>query len=161
MRPLIKTILLVIAGPGTVTVLVPYLVLGSGWRWPFEAGYLRFIGLLPVAAGAVLYVWAALTFALVGKGTPAPIDPPRFLVATGPFRVNRNPMYTGLVTQVLGEGLLFQSLGLMVYASLLWLMFNTFVLLYEERHLKKKFGAPYLEYMGSVGRWIPRRRGST
>jgi protein-S-isoprenylcysteine O-methyltransferase Ste14 len=33
-----------------------------------------------------------------------------------------------------------------------------FVLLYEEPHLRKKFGADYEEYCRNVRRWVPRMR---
>jgi hypothetical protein len=71
------------------------------------------LGLLLIATGAALYVVTAFWgFALRGKGTPAPIDPPKKLVVEGPYRVVRNPMYWAVVSVMLGEAVLFRSASL-------------------------------------------------
>jgi hypothetical protein len=44
-----------------------------------------------------------------GKGTLAPIDPPRVLVVSGLYRFTRNPMYNGVLALTLGEAWLFGS----------------------------------------------------
>jgi hypothetical protein len=77
----LKSVLFTILAPGSVTVGVPYLLLGP--RAEFEIGLLRFVGVLPIALGAAIYLWCAWDFVFTGCGTPAPIDPPKVLVARG------------------------------------------------------------------------------
>jgi len=38
---------------------------------------------------------------------------------------------------------------------------NLFVMLYEEPHLRRVFGAEYVEYRGNVPRWVPRLQAWT
>jgi protein-S-isoprenylcysteine O-methyltransferase Ste14 len=97
-------------------------------------------------------------FALVGKGTPAPFDPPRQFVAVGPYRWVRNPMYLGAVAVICGAGLWLRSIAALGVALLFVLLAHAFVLLYEEPSLEHRFGESYLRYKEAVGRWLPRRR---
>jgi protein-S-isoprenylcysteine O-methyltransferase Ste14 len=152
-KTLVKTLIFTLLAPGTVTVAVPYWLLGSG---PTPAGGLRLLGWLPLALGAAFYCWCAWEFAAAGRGTPAPIDPPKVLVARGLYRVVRNPMYVGVLLVLLGESLVSGSWALLRYAVLVWLCFHLFVVLYEEPALRRKFGASYEGYRKRVWRWIPR-----
>jgi hypothetical protein len=45
-----------------------------------------------VTIGTAIALWCVFTFVFIGKGTPAPFDPPRKLVIRGPYRFVRNPM---------------------------------------------------------------------
>src|SRR5262245_60694737 len=45
--------------------------------------------------GMLLAFWCIVWFVTIGKGTPAPFDPPRRLVISGPYGYVRNPMYLG------------------------------------------------------------------
>lgn len=108
-------------------------------------------------AGAALYAWCAWNFAAVGGGTPGPWDAPSRLVATGPYRWVRNPVYIGALLVVLGESWLFLSLPLLAYAGSMAACFHLFILGYEEPALRRRFGRAYLEYRQAVPRWIPRR----
>ncbi|MBM4446103.1 MAG: isoprenylcysteine carboxylmethyltransferase family protein [Chloroflexi bacterium] len=150
------TVIFTILVPGSVTVLVPYLLLTSGLEWTYDIGNSRFIGLALIALGAALYFWTAWDFAFAGKGTPAPIAPPKSLVSRRLYQVNRNPMYTGVLLVLLGEAIFFMSLTLLAYTAFLWLASHLFVVYYEEPNLRKKFGATYGEYCKVVPRWIPR-----
>jgi protein-S-isoprenylcysteine O-methyltransferase Ste14 len=98
-------------------------------------------------------------FAVRGKGTPLPIDPPKKLLVEGPYSVVRNPMYWGVVSVMLGEAAVFHSVDLAELAGAFFLGVNVFVLLVEEPSLKKKFGAEYEEYCRRVPRWLPRFKG--
>ena len=70
-------------------------------------------GCVLVVAGVALYLMCAFWgFALRGKGTPAPIDPPKRLVVEGPYRIVRNPMYWSVLFVMLGEALVFRSVAL-------------------------------------------------
>ena len=95
-------------------------------------------------------------FVTRGRGTPAPIAAPKRLVVTGFYRWVRNPMYVAIILVVVGEALVFRSAALLLYAAVLWITFHLFVLLYEEPHLRGRFGPPYEEYVRSVPRWVPR-----
>jgi protein-S-isoprenylcysteine O-methyltransferase Ste14 len=109
-----------------------------------------------IALGIVLYVWCVANFATVGDGTPGLWDAPRRVVATGPYRWVRNPIYISALLIVLGEAWLFLSPRLLAYAGAMALFFHLFVTGYEEPALRRRFGAPYLDYRRAVPRWIPR-----
>jgi protein-S-isoprenylcysteine O-methyltransferase Ste14 len=110
-----------------------------------------------IVAGAALYVWCVWNFAAVGDGTPGLWDAPRRVVATGPYRWVRNPIYIGALLVVLGESWLFMSPPLLVYAAAMAVFCHLFVTGYEERKLARQFGDSYLGYRRTVPRWIPRR----
>jgi protein-S-isoprenylcysteine O-methyltransferase Ste14 len=102
-------------------------------------------------------LWCAWDFTFAGRGTPAPIDPPKELVVQGLYRYVRNPMYVGILSILLGEALLFASWSLFGYAAVVFILFFLFVVLYEEPILMRKFGESYLQYCKNVPRWIPWR----
>ena len=58
-----------------------------------------------------------------------------------------------------GQGILFQSWYLFVWAAVLLVAFHLFVVTYEEPTLYRLFGNDYETYLRAVGRWIPRRPG--
>ena len=65
----LKTLLFTILVPGTVTVLVPYLLLSWGVQiFSFEVGPIRILGLPPILLGAVTYLWCAWDFTFTGRG---------------------------------------------------------------------------------------------
>ncbi len=154
---LIKSLIFTIVVPGTVTILVPGLLLSStAGSERFNIGIFRYLGVVPILLGASIYLWCAWDFTFAGKGTPAPIDPPKELVARGLYRYVRNPMYVGVGSVLFGEALLFQSLALVAYLGAVLLMFSLFVVFYEEPALTRKFGDSYRRYREAVPRWIPR-----
>src|SRR5262244_2817817 len=110
-----------------------------------------------IAAGAALYLWCVWNFAAVGNGTPGLWDAPTRVVAAGPYRWVRNPIYIAALLVVLGEAWLFMSLPLLAYAGLMAACFHLFVTGYEERTLARRFGPAYQEYRRTVPRWIPHR----
>lgn len=154
MHVLVRTLIFTVLVPGTVTVALPYRLLPAGTEFSLR-GY-RLIGLILIAFGAGVYFWCAGHFTFTGRGTPAPIDPPKTLVAKGAYRIVRNPMYIGVWLVLVGEAIVFGSLRLVRYALLVGLMFHLIVIFYEEPVLREKFGLAYEEYCRSVPRWIPR-----
>ena len=109
-----------------------------------------------IAAGVALYAWCVWNFAARGGGTPGPWDAPARVVAAGPYRWVRNPIYLAALLIVLGEAWLFLSPALVVYAALMALFFHLFITGYEERTLDQRFGRAYQDYRATVPRWIPR-----
>jgi protein-S-isoprenylcysteine O-methyltransferase Ste14 len=128
----------------------------AGLRAPAHAGVPQVLGLALAAAGALLAVSCILVFAFVGRGTPAPFDPPRRLVIAGPYRFVRNPMYAGGVALLLGAALYWEAPPLLAYALLFLGGAHLFVLGFEEPTLRRMFGAEYEAYCRHVGRWWPR-----
>jgi protein-S-isoprenylcysteine O-methyltransferase Ste14 len=155
---LLKTLIFTIVVPGTVTVLVPRWILASEEPNTLPLGAVRILGAHLLLVGAVVYLRCAWDFAVAGRGTPAPLDPPRELVARGLYRYVRNPMYVGILAILVGEALFFGSRRLLVYAAVAALFFNLFVLFYEEPALRRQFGKSYERYRKEVPRWIPRLR---
>jgi len=151
----LKTLIFTILVPGTILILVPWLLLQSSGGSNLTLS-LWLIGLLPLLLGVGLYFWCAGAFTFIGKGTPAPIDAPVFLVREGPYQWVRNPMYLGVLSVVIGEAILFHSLLLVGYALLAWVVVHLFVIFYEEPTLRRQFGESYAAYLRTVPRWLPR-----
>ncbi|HEY5907049.1 MAG TPA: isoprenylcysteine carboxylmethyltransferase family protein [Vicinamibacteria bacterium] len=142
---------------GLVLVFFPARLLSwSGVTAPTHIGVGHAAGMLVAAIGGGLCLSCILSFALLGKGTPAPFDPPRLLVIRGPYRFVRNPMYLGAATALAGAALFYSSTALALYAGAFLLVMQAFVLLYEEPTLRATFGAEYAAYCRRVGRWWPR-----
>jgi protein-S-isoprenylcysteine O-methyltransferase Ste14 len=154
--PLLKTALFTIIVPGTVTILVPWMLLGGVTR-P-QNSYLTWLGCIVLTAGAAIYFRCAWEFAVRGLGTPAPIAPTKYLVTTALHRHVRNPMYIGVFLVLIGEAALCHSWKLLAYAGVFCVLVQLFVLFYEEPTLRRQFGASYDEYTRTVPRWIPRLR---
>ena len=144
-----------LALPALVDVVVP------AWLLSFPEGHIdinaaRFVGVPLLCAGCWLLLDSVLVrFAHEGRGTLAPIDPPRFVVRGGAYGVVRNPMYLANLAIVVGSGLLFQSWFLFGWAAILCVAFHLFVISYEEPTLTRLFGDDYETYRRHVGRWIP------
>jgi len=154
-RLFLKNLLFSVVVPGTVGVYVP-LLLARGR--PVAVGPTRLLGGAMVALGAALYLWCVRDFAVRGRATPAPIDAPKILVVSGPYRLSRNPMYVAVLSAILGWAALFRSGALLAWAAGVAVAFTLFVRLYEEPHLSREFGAAYDDYRARVGRWLPRLR---
>jgi protein-S-isoprenylcysteine O-methyltransferase Ste14 len=95
-------------------------------------------------------------FVFEGRGTPAPIEPPKELVLSGFYRYVRNPMYVGIALILAGHFLWFGYWSLLIYLVIVCAAFHAFVTLYEEPNLRRRFGASYEDYLKRVPRWIPR-----
>jgi protein-S-isoprenylcysteine O-methyltransferase Ste14 len=143
---------------GLVLVFLPSRVLSwSGIVRPAAFGVPQLAGTALGAAGAGLALWCVVTFALVGRGTPAPFDAPRRLVTAGPYRVVRNPMYIGAGLAVAGAALFYQSPHLLGYTGVFVILTHAFVVRYEEPTLRRRFGQEYEDYCRRVPRWWPAR----
>jgi protein-S-isoprenylcysteine O-methyltransferase Ste14 len=155
----VKTLIFTVLVPGTVAVYVPHLLVASpGSRAMLSLGAFHYAGLVFILVGALIYLRCAWDFAFAGKGTPAPVDPPKELVVRGLYNYVRNPMYVGVMSVIVGQAIWFEARVLFAYAAFCFLLFFAFVFLYEEPVLRRKFGESYERYCDRVPRWIPRLR---
>lgn len=123
----------------------------SAARWRWLAGVPSVLGF----AVALRCVW---DFGRTGRGTPAPIAPPKRLVIVGFYRYVRNPMYLGFFFGWIGLWVVFGRANPVAIAAAVAVVagIDLFVLLYEERKLQRLFGPEYEEYCRNVRRWVPR-----
>jgi protein-S-isoprenylcysteine O-methyltransferase Ste14 len=141
---------------GTFGCLLPYLAGEWHFRHPLpDWAVAQVAGGLLICAGLVPMLDAFVQF-IRADGTPVPVASPPRLVVSGFYRYVRNPIYVGFMGVLLGETLLFGSLGLLRYTAIAWCIGAAAVRLYEEPVLSRKFGAEYADYRRGVRAWIPR-----
>ena len=115
-----------------------------GVRWLPTAGWLYPLGVLLVAVGLGFSVWAR---AVLGGNWSATVTlkADHQIVASGPYRWIRHPIYTGLLLAFLGCALARGEwrgvLALVIAFAALWRKLRL-----EERWLTEEFGAAYAEY---------------
>jgi protein-S-isoprenylcysteine O-methyltransferase Ste14 len=141
---------------GFVLIYIPDRLLSwSGFVRPAAIEVQQVAGMVIGAAGAAVALWCVFTFASIGRGTPAPFDPPRRLVIQGPYRFVRNPMCIGAGLALASAALFYESLPLLGYAGLFFLTTHLFVVWYEEPTLRQIFRQEYEAYCRKVRRWWP------
>jgi protein-S-isoprenylcysteine O-methyltransferase Ste14 len=141
-----------VVAPGVVAGVGPWLVTGwhgRGALWP--------VGAVLVVAGAAVLLHAFARFVVEGIGTPAPVAPTESLVIGGLYGWVRNPMYLAVGAIIVGQALIFGSWPLVLYALVFAAAVVTFVRLYEEPTMERRFGEQYAAYRRSVPGWWPRR----
>jgi protein-S-isoprenylcysteine O-methyltransferase Ste14 len=90
-----------------------------------------------------------------GRGTPLPLDPPRALVTSGPYRVVRNPQAIAMLLAVAGEVAAIRSRFLWLMLPLTVIYLELLVGPWEDRQLTATFGEAYLAYKRRVHKWLP------
>ena len=110
-------------------------------------------GVVLILGSLTLMTWAGLSMIRGGGSLPVHTPTPR-LVVRGPYRLTRNPIYTGMTLLLVGIGCARESLWFLVIAvATAWLL-RWGVLLREEAYLEGKFGDEYREYAKRVRRWL-------
>jgi protein-S-isoprenylcysteine O-methyltransferase Ste14 len=139
-------------------VFMPARILAwSGIVLPVSIGAAQVAGIFIAAVGSLIALWCIATFIVIGRGTPAPFDPPRRLVIAGPYLFVRNPMYVGAALALTGAALFHESWALLAYCAAFAVVTHLFVIAYEEPTLRTTFGDPYERYCEQVQRWWPSR----
>jgi protein-S-isoprenylcysteine O-methyltransferase Ste14 len=129
--------------------------------WPARSGWISFstativvllIGIVCALIGAFLRTWAAAYLspsvvqagAMHGEG----------IVAAGPYRHLRNPLYLGTFLHTFALALLMPPSGA-IFCILAVFFFQLHLIAAEESFLASKLGEPYLAYCAKVPRLIP------
>jgi protein-S-isoprenylcysteine O-methyltransferase Ste14 len=107
-----------------------------------------------IIAGVVLSVWAALTFRRQRAEIVPSSETHSTLVASGPFRFSRNPMYLGALAVGVGAALLAGAWPMWLVPAALFLVQNFVIIPFEERSMERTFGDAYRDYRSRVRRWI-------
>jgi protein-S-isoprenylcysteine O-methyltransferase Ste14 len=153
---LVRTVTYAALFIGLLLIFLPARLLSwSGIVRPAAIELQQVAGMVIGAVGAAIALWCIFTFALIGRGTPAPFDPPRRLVIRGPYHFVRNPMYIGAGLALASAALFYGSFPLLGYACLFFVATHLFVVWYEEPTLRRTFGQEYEAYCRHVRRWWP------
>lgn len=148
-----KSLLYLVFEAGLFALYVPLALLRHGPR--LDTGVLSLLAIPLWLTGSFIILWSFRDFALRGRGTPLPADPPKELVVSGVYQYVRNPIYVGVLFIFLGHFLWFGYWTLFVYMIASFIGVHLFVVFYEEPTLRRKFGREYEEYLEHVPRWIP------
>jgi protein-S-isoprenylcysteine O-methyltransferase Ste14 len=148
--------LFLVAAPGVVAGLVPWLL--TGWDSTDPPAPVIVLGAAFIAGGAGVLLLTFARFVVEGQGTPAPVAPTDRLVVGGLYRYVRNPMYVAVGATIVGQGMLLGRPVLLAYAAVFWLVVAAFVRGYEEPTLRARYGEEYAAYRRAVPAWWPRLR---
>jgi protein-S-isoprenylcysteine O-methyltransferase Ste14 len=110
-------------------------------------------GGLLVALASILGGACLIRFRRAGTAIPT-YRPTTTLVADGPYRYSRNPIYVSLTTLYLGLTLLAGSWWGPILLPLVIAVVRYAVIAREEAYLERKFGDAYRDYRSRVRRWI-------
>lgn len=136
-----------------------YLLLAAGVSRLLGAPKLPGLHVVPLGVALVAIAWIPSLWAFIlfrAEGTE--INPVsltnRKLVARGPYRFTRNPMYLGLV--ILSAGIAiwvgtwpFLLVPIAVFATANWVHIP-----FEEAKMRRQFGEEYDSYVRKVRRWV-------
>ena len=115
-----------------------------------SAGWL---GAIVFALSLALVAWAISTMTWAGSNVPTHL-PTTTIVETGPYRFTRNPIYLGMFLGLVGLGIAFDSLWLLMMLVPFALVIRYGVITREEAYLERKFGDVYRRYRARVRRWV-------
>lgn len=107
------------------------------------------VGLSVAARGVIIFARH--------RTTVHPTHPERAtaVVSNDIFSFTRNPMYVGMTLALLAFALWRGSVaGALIVVPLFVIYMTEFQIKPEERALAEKFGAPYIEYLQTVRRWL-------
>ena len=137
-----------------------YLLFGSpsmpGWfnQPVFAVTFpIALVGLGLVICGAGLSIWARLILGENWSNFPS-LKQDHALIVTGPYRLVRHPIYTGLLIALLGSalqyGLVRSFLAVLTCAISVYLKVSV-----EEEFMVQRFGDAYLRYRRNVNAVLP------
>ncbi|MFI5010798.1 MAG: methyltransferase family protein [Hyphomicrobiales bacterium] len=131
--------------------------LGADWLYPLQfipkAVPRASVGGGVFAVGFVLAIWAIVTIRKAGTRVETHM-PTTTIVANGPYRFTRNPIYIGMFLGQIGLAIGFDNLWVLATLVPFYLVIRYGVIAREENYLERKFGTVYLSYKSRVRRWL-------
>ena len=147
-------------GPGVrlPPPVIAALVMGAAWLldrvWTVQVGPPAVaLGGMVIFLAIGLAGWAVLALVKAGND-PRPDRPDAALVATGPYRRSRNPIYLALLLGATGLALIWGTLWAWLGVAVLHGVLDRLVIAKEEAYLATRFGTAYEGYKARVRRWM-------
>ena len=111
------------------------------------------LGGIVFALALALFAWAVTTMTRGGSNVPTSL-PSKTIVASGPYRFTRNPIYLGMIVSLSGLAIAFDSGWSLAALVVFFLVIRYGVVAREEAYLERKFGDVYRGYRAQVRRWL-------
>jgi protein-S-isoprenylcysteine O-methyltransferase Ste14 len=111
------------------------------------------IGAVLLVSGLGLAIWGGQRL-VRSRTSIRPDRAARALVADGPYRFTRNPMYVGMTFAYLGIAILTNLAWPVVMLPVVLITMSVAVIRREERHLHETFGGQFEAYCQRVHRWL-------
>lgn len=117
----------------------------------------RVLGAITGCIGTLVFILSVLTMRDSWRaGVPG--EDKTELVTRGIYRISRNPAFLGFDLVYLGIGVMFFNWALLAASLFAAWMLHRQIVEVEEPFLAEAFGEAYLEYRGTVCRYLGRRR---
>ena len=133
-----------IAAASLASWVIPIARFGSAW----STG----LGILLAVIGVAIMVWSALWFRRK-KTEIMPRQMPTALIVEGPYRINRNPIYTGMALVVLGVAFWLGTLSAIAIAMVYPFVITGRFIRGEEAALRQAIGPEAETYFQRTRRW--------
>jgi protein-S-isoprenylcysteine O-methyltransferase Ste14 len=120
---------------------------------PLTDNLAHYAGWVVMVPGLLLLFWAMRSFARA-RTAIIPYNTTTAVVAYGPYRFSRNPMYIAMALVQVGFGIMFATAWILILLLPVIAVIRYGVIAREEKYLERKFGTGYLNYKNSVRRWL-------
>jgi len=115
--------------------------------------HITWVGILVIVSGFLIIFVGVRELRRCGT-SESTSEPTTKIVSTGLYRYSRNPLYISLSLLMIGIGLSFNNLWILIMLIPVLIIMHIGVIFREEAYLECKFGQEYLDYKASVRRWF-------
>jgi protein-S-isoprenylcysteine O-methyltransferase Ste14 len=137
--------------------LIVLILIALAVDWPLQLPAVlqhRPTGVALIVIGLAISAWGVLTFRLQRAEVMPSSATHSTLVASGPFKFTRNPMYLGMVVIAIGAALV-AGTWLMWLVPIIVFALDQFVIIpFEERSMERAYGEAFRDYKARVRRWL-------
>lgn len=122
-------------------------------RWVFASNNPLYnaLGIVFISVGIILIAGAFIQFRSLKRVSGLQADK---VIATGVYRLSRNPQYLAIFLFLAGFSLIHRSIIAFVLIPIFMLLVNAFIVPGEEKYLEKSLGSEFLEYKKRVRKWV-------
>ena len=113
----------------------------------------NYSGVIVIIFGIVINLWTDSLFKK-NKTTVKPHEMPNLILASGPFRISRHPMYLGMASILFGTAIIMGSLITFIFPIIFIILMEYLFIRMEEKNMEKKFGDKFLNHKKKIRRWI-------
>jgi protein-S-isoprenylcysteine O-methyltransferase Ste14 len=119
----------------------------------WHAPAVRSLGLAILLAGTAFAIWARLALGVMWSAAPT-VKEEHELRTSGPYAITRHPIYTGMISMLLGSALL-AGAGPWIISVPVFLVLLQFKIRVEERLMLAEFPDDYPHYRERVPQLVP------